>query len=140
MKELTELQKAVIAQLSYNPEEPEDEELIGTLQDIANHGVDGGFHGFIYYRDTIEFFVKNQAAIVELVGEMAESLGEDMVGMVANFNGLKPVSKEDTDGIGRCLYCTHRSAEDIGSADDTNIANALACFSAEEVARQLTEV
>ena len=105
-----------------------------SLEDIANHGIDGGFTGFIYYSDTIKFFKVNRALIVELVKEMAEDLGETPIGLVASFNCLKMDTHkaEDEAEISRALYGRLES-------DDTQVPNALAWFAAEEVARAETD-
>ena len=115
-----------------------------SLRDIANHGVDGGFHGFIYYKDTVAFFKRNRNDIVALVHSMAENLGETPVEMVALFNCLggpayrkakdshykeQEVLREYTPSVGRCLYGGRLTN------DDYQVANALAWFAAEEVAR-----
>ena len=116
-----------------------------SLQHIANHGADGGFHGFIYYSDTVAFFKRNRKDIVALVHSMAEDLGESPVEMVALFGCLGGRSVRDAKGsdrdrkrqemirewtpsVGRCLYGGRLTD------DDTNVANALAWFAAEEVA------
>lgn len=75
--------RAVINQLHCD-----DGELESTLEDIRNHGIDGGFHGFIYYTDTVQFFKHNRALIVELVNDMANELGENAADMVAGFGCL----------------------------------------------------
>ena len=120
----------------------------GSLSDIARHGIDGGFHGFIYYKDTIAFFKRNRADIVAFVHRMAEDLGESPVEMVALFNYLGgPVYREVKDSIheklevvrewtpsvSRCLYGGRLTDE------DAQVANALAWFAAEEVARAFEE-
>lgn len=117
------------------------------LLDIANHGANAGFAGFTYYNETVAFFKRHRAEIVELVNRMAEDLGEVPVEMVAGFNCLggqelrgnrypedKPWIRskalaEWLPSVSRCLY-GGRLTE-----DDTDVANALAWFAAEEVAR-----
>ena len=65
-----------------------------SLQDIANHGIDGGFSGFIYHSDTVKFFKRNRAEIVELVKEMADELGEEPIELVCMFNCLGGGARE----------------------------------------------
>lgn len=122
------LQNAVIRQLGYTKNDPE---LLGTLEDISNHGISGGFSGFIYYADTIKFFKANRKAIVELVREMAQDFGQDPIELVAGFNCLTN-DFETREEIARALYGRLAS-------DDTQVANALAWFAAEEVARSMTD-
>lgn len=101
--------------------------------DIRSHGIDSGFHGFIYYYQqdgsgTVDFFKRNRKAIVELVERMADDLGESPVGIVAKFRCVE-ISPATMRSIGRCLYGGRLTD------DDTQVANALAWFAAEEVAR-----
>ena len=139
MKELTNIQKAVIEQLGYNPDtDLENEELIGTLEDIVKYGIGGGFTGFVYYGDTVEFFKNNQSDIIDLVENFSSDMGEDPVEFVSAFKCIDD-DRENRKEIGECLYCTHRSVEQI-QQQNPYVANALAWFAAEEVARQLTEV
>ena len=41
-------------------------------QDIYNHGISGGFNGWIYYNETCQFYAKNQSSIVKLVEYLSE--------------------------------------------------------------------
>lgn len=47
-------------------------------EDITNHGVDGGFHGWIYYADTVPFAQRNKAVIMAMAQELANDLGEEV--------------------------------------------------------------
>jgi len=71
------------------------------LKDITNHGISGGFGGFIYYSDTVKFFKNNRAEIIELVREMAQEFGQDPIEFVASFNCLKPADFETREEIAR---------------------------------------
>ena len=97
-------------------------------RDVCVHGAAGGFHGFAYYHETALFFLKNKALIVKMAQEMADSLGEPLIGMIKNFNCLDATEEE----IGQTLYGTRRNC-------DRFVANALAWFTLEEVARHLTD-
>lgn len=101
------------------------------LEDICQHGIDSGFHGFIYYSDTIAFFKRNRREISELVRQQAEDFGASPVDFVASFRCLDPKDKdpEKMDEIGRCLYGGR-----IGP-NYTQVPNALAWYASEEVAR-----
>jgi hypothetical protein len=118
------LQTAVIRQLGGRE----------SLQDIANHGIDGGFPGFTYYTDTIRFFKNNRREIVEMVTEYAQDFGQTPIELVASFSCLKMNTHdpEDEAEISRALYGRLNS-------DDTQVPNALAWFAAEEVSRALTD-
>lgn len=102
-----------------------------SLEDVANHGAAGGFPGFTYYKDTVAFFKKHRKAIVAIVERMADDFGESPVDMVAGFNclGGRDDRKEYVQSVCRCLYGCRLTD------DDTNVANALAWFALEEVAR-----
>lgn len=108
-----------------------------SAEDITNHGIDGGFSGFIYYRETVAFAKRNRPAIVALLKEQASDFGEGgPIALVRGFNCLtdkrtspaKPEYSEDE--IGAALY--GRATGD--SAD--MILNALAWYAGEEVARR----
>jgi len=106
------------------------EELTTTLEDIVNHGIDGGFGEFIYYYDTVRFFLDNRDEIVDLVKEKASGFGVNPIEFVADFVTLN--GKGWTDEIGRAIY---------GVIDkcDVTIPGALTWFAAEEVARYLID-
>ena len=98
-------------------------------ENVTNHGINGGFGGFIYYNETHHFAIKNRALIVALLEDEADQLGEDVISMVSNF-GLFRQSKMDADdkkdlykflGGGRC--------------EQGPITNVMAWFAAEEVCR-----
>ena len=102
------------------------EEFTDRAADVTNHGADGGFGGFIYYSETCAFYAKHRALILELVKNMADSLGEGVLEMVQNFNCLgKDFS---LDEIGETLYGNKNKHQ-------TQVANALAWFALEEVSR-----
>ena len=93
--------------------------------DIANHGINAGFSGWIYYNVTCAFYAKNRALIVDLVGSQADEYGCDSAqDMVKGFRNLDSTMPE----IGHTLYGTKRQ-------HDNYVANALAWYAAEEVAR-----
>jgi len=102
-----------------------------TANDITNHGANSGFSGFTYYRDTLAFFRRNRASIMEMTEQMADDLGEGMLKMVAGFNCHRGYDFTE-DGIARALY--------TGKCDDaTNIQNAMAWFALEEVSRSYVD-
>lgn len=122
------------------------------LEDVARHGCDGGFVGFTYYTDTVAFFKKNRVAIINLVNQMAEDLGEPPAEMVAGFNclGGRQLCRTRDEASDWRVLAKNRAvlAEYLPSVyrclgggrltdDDTQVANALAWFAAEEIAREL---
>ena len=100
------------------------------FEDIYNHGIDGGFTGFIYYHDTVSFFKRNKVEIIELVKNYAAELDQSPIEFVKSFNCLKGLDWEEE--IAQALY---------GKLSDDNytVPNALAWFAAEEAAREYME-
>ena len=123
--------KNVIEALGYDYEEDlENEELLSTLNDICTHGASGGFSGFTYYSDTINFYDRNKIQIIKLLESLADDLGEDPLVMVANFNCIKS-DKLTTFQVAEAIYQTNAEHE-------TTIKNVLAWFTLEEIARHIT--
>ena len=110
-----------------------------SAQDICNHGIAGGFNGFIFHVDTVAFYGRNRASINKLAADLASDIGEGgAIELIGSFGCLstrsqKPgdysrVSDYTADEIGATMYGNK-------SKMDTQIANAMAWFAAEEVAR-----
>lgn len=97
--------------------------------DIARHGADSGFHGFIYYTDTVKFTKNNKAAILEYTKEQSRDLGTSSIEMIASFNCLKWTVEETAEA----LYNSR-------SEDRTTLYNALAWYALEEVARAYCDI
>jgi hypothetical protein len=99
------------------------------MDNIRNYGISGGFTGFIYYSETVNFAQRNRKQIVELLEESAEQSGEDVVNMVANFGIFRsnPMDSEDKKDLYRYLSGC--------KCKETTIPNLMAWFAAEEVAR-----
>ena len=98
------------------------------LDDIANNGIDGGYVGFTYHSDTLDFWNKNRIEIRKALVNTANSLGEDLLSMIQKFNCLKDLDLTQ-DQIARAIYT------DEETEDRTAIINAMSWFAAEEVAR-----
>jgi len=84
-------------------------------QDMANHGVDGGFHHLTYYVDTARLHDKFGDEIWDKLYEDAENQGMNIMEFIGTFNGSK----------------------DVGNL--TQLKNLLVWYMAEEIARELTE-
>lgn len=100
------------------------------LEDVYNHGASIGHCGFTYYKETCAFFKRNKADILGLVKSMARDFGRQPAAMVAGFGCLK-INPKDSEGM-RKVY---RALDCRVNRDDTQVANALAWFALEEVAR-----
>ena len=97
--------------------------------DISNYGISGGFSGWIYYSDTCAFYAKNQNLIVGLVEYKSdEDDYKSAQDMVKCFSFIDATLSE----IGYTLYGNKRQ-------HDTQVANVLAWFAVEEVARAFVE-
>lgn len=97
--------------------------------DIAAHGADGGFSGFIYYSDTVAFTRKNKVAIIDDLIGLSEEIGDNHFSeTVAGFRCFK--GEFTAQQITEVLYRRFKDA-----ADTTAIFNALAWFALEHVAQ-----
>jgi hypothetical protein len=124
--DLTKLQRAVKRQLGSDTMQ----EFLETLQDVANHGAGGGFSGFTYYGETVDFTRRNRAEIMTQLKEDADSFGSSVSDMVCNFNCFKGYSEDE---ILVALYS--------GTGDNvTTVYNGLAWYALESVASQLDGV
>lgn len=127
---------------------------IDTLRDVNRGGADAGFAGFTWYSDTVAFFKRCRKEIVALAEQQADGMGENTCEMVASFGCLagSRLKHDRTDGydcrttahnrailneympsVARCLYGGRLTDDDI------DVANALAWFALEEVARAFEE-
>ena len=103
---------------------------VESVNDVNRVGIGGGFSGFIYNTETHAFAMKHRKQITELLEEMANSLGEDVVSMVCSFRCIEG-DKDDKKDLYRYL----------GGAkvEQCSITNAVAWFAAEEVCRMFEE-
>lgn len=120
-------------------EHPEYSKLIGAVCrsldkedffNVYNHGISGGYGGFIYYSDTVKFWRANRQQIILLLEEEAEQFG---MGVLEMIKGFRCVGDVELSEIGHCLY------GNFSHNRDTVIYNALAWFAAEEVVRWFCE-
>ena len=93
--------------------------------DIYNHGIDGGFRGFIYHKDTVAFYRRNKKEIIELLTSQAQEFGEDILTMISNFNCIK-----DQYTVNEIFTALSRYDEEY-----IQLYNCLAWFAGEEVVR-----
>jgi hypothetical protein len=95
--------------------------------DIARHGVDAGFSGWIYHRETVGFFEANRTAVFAWIAQTADDFGVELVAMLQRW---------------RCLRdCTHAEilATIAGTEIDQTVANGLAWGVAEDVASRFAD-
>jgi hypothetical protein len=105
-----------------------------SIEDINNHGINGGYSGFIYYSETHAFAMRYRKYIIQLLEEQAEDLEEDVVEMVSHFGTFynyrdkkSTMDKEDKRDLYRYLGG--------GRCEQSTITNLMAWFAAEEVCR-----
>ena len=127
MDKKSKVYRAVIRQLGGG------NDAIESAKDAARHGADGGFAGFTYTRDTVEFTRRNRAEITELVEEMARDLGDDPIALVQGFNCLRK-DEPSEKAVAIALWGGRDTDEDLET-----VQNALAWFALEEVGRFLLD-
>lgn len=101
--------------------------------DVARHGIDGGFHGFIYFRDTEAFAKRNRALISELATQQADEMGTGVHEMIRGFGCFRGQNVTDEE-IGTALY----AGRDVEGG--VNMLNALAWYAGEEVCRSFDDL
>jgi len=69
---------------------------LDSVNDVNNHGIDGGYNGFIYYSDTHAFALRYRKTIIQLLENDANDFGQEVVEMVSNF-GIFRRSKMDNE-------------------------------------------
>ena len=115
------LEDAVYAQLSCDTQE----EFLQTLSDVRNNGADAGFHGFISYSETCDFYQRNRPVILESLVDFARDQGVGVSEIVSQFECLE--KQFSTQSIDAFLL-------GIDDTYSTQLANALAWFALEFVA------
>jgi hypothetical protein len=104
-----------------------------SIEDVNNHGIDGGYSGFIYYYDTHKFAMTYRKHIIKMLEDSADSMGEDVVNMVCSFGVFRnnPADSDDKKDLYRYLGGV--------KCEQGTITNVLAWFAAEEVCRMFDE-
>jgi hypothetical protein len=102
--------------------------------DVASHGIDGGFNGFIYTADTNAFARRNRALIAEMARQQAEDFSTPVVEMIQNFGCFRHDKPTDEE-IGKCLW-----GGVPADKADAGIYNALAWYAGEEVCRSFCDL
>jgi hypothetical protein len=148
---LTALDLAVIEQMGGEARNTESgcEIDADTCQELANvtrcsSGAAGGFRGFIYYSETVDFTMKNRAAIIEKLREDIENglfcdcHGNECGGIVSavmTFNCLKTQDrKERAELEEEAAVCLFGDPEEYRRRDFVQVANALAWAALEDLA------
>lgn len=106
---------------------------LDSVLNVNSHGIDGGYHGFIYYSDTHAFAMRYRKIIVKLLEEHADMLGEEIVEMVSNFGVFRRQGIDNDDK--RELYKYLGG----GKPEQSTVTNLMAWFAAEEVCRMFED-
>jgi len=117
------------------------------LGDIYNHGIDGGFTGFTYHNETMEFYTKNRDEINEHLEHEGLDMGYDVnindslwdldvdleehemgaMSMVLDFNCAKNSTADD-------VYFTMYDA--MGQEADSTVATCISWYVVETLASE----
>ena len=104
------------------------------IPDINRNGIQGGYDNFIHYADTHKFAMYYRKAIITMLEEYADDLGEEVVSMVSKFGVFydhrTKTSSMDKDDR-RDLYRYLGGAK----VEQGSLTNLMAWFAAEEVCR-----
>jgi hypothetical protein len=124
--------KNVITALGYplNGSKEAFNELSIKFENCAEHGADCGISGFIYYSETIPFFIKNRQDIINHMEQTAAELGTDIISMVQCFGVFRNRDKPTPSEVGRALWDSRKQWEDL-----TTLYNVFAWYALEEVSR-----
>lgn len=102
--------------------------------DVANHGINGGFSGFIYYDETVAFTKKHKKFIIEEIKHFADEFGENFAKVIADFNCLKNTGIKEND-VMMALMSPRSCDEDVLQ----QVYNALAWYAGETVAHEYAD-
>ena len=105
-------------------------ELSTQFENCVEHGADCGIPGFIYYSETIPFFIFNREDIVNHMEQTAAELGTDIISMVQGFSVFRNSDKPTPSEVGKALWGSSRHSEEL-----TTLYNVFAWYALEEVAR-----
>lgn len=97
-------------------------------------GIDGGFHGFIWRRDTEAFAKRNRSLIAEMASEQASDFGMGVMEMIRSFGCFRHGTKPTDEEIGMALYAGREKE------DSVPVLNALAWYAGEEVCRSYCDL
>lgn len=98
--------------------------------DVARHGANCGFSGFIYHSDTVPFAKRIKADLLDFCAEQAREFGNDgAASFIAGFNCVDL----NADEVAQALY---KRSDD----NQTEVFNALAWYALEETARSYDDL
>lgn len=109
-------------------------EFEATAPAVDGHGADAGFAGFTYYSDTVAFFRKHRAALLEMLkADEFDTMGaNDVAAFVSSFRCMADVS---ADAIAETLYGRWKDSE-----WSTTVANGIAWYALGAVCREYVNI
>jgi hypothetical protein len=122
----------VIEALGFDPVHATSEEvkeLSTQFENCAEHGANIGITGFIYYSETIPFYMANRQDIVKHMEQTAAEMGTDIISMVQCFGIFRHGGKPAPSEVCRALWDSNKHQE------LTTIYNVFAWYALEEIAR-----
>jgi hypothetical protein len=123
----TKLMNAVLKQVGVTKKE--------FTQNVTNYqNAQYGISGFCYYSDTHKFALKNQSLINDLLDELADEQGCEVVEMVKNFGVFK--GKMDKDEL-KDLYMFLGGNKKESNYNTNSVLNVLAWLCVEQLAFEL---
>ena len=102
--------------------------------DVTNHGISGGFCGFIYYDETNAFTKKHKKLIIENIEQFSDDVGESFTKVIAGFNCLKNSGIKENDVM--MALMSPRTCDDFVLQQ---VYNALAWYAGETVAQEYAD-
>lgn len=101
-----DLMQAVIEQLGG------EQEFLDSYSDISEYGIDGGFGGFIYYHETVDFFNDNFDAIKQYFSNAAECLGlNSAIALLLQNEQMKEKLDLTNEEVAEAFFAIKDSAE-----------------------------
>lgn len=100
---------------------------LDNVNDIVNHGISGGYSGFIYYKDTVQFWRKYRNDITTHMKKFAADLGENMSDFLSSFHCFQGYNQDE---LLEAFYGNYNE-------EYITIYNVFAWYAAEEVCRMI---
>ena len=107
---LTDLTRAVIEQFR------SADDFLESARDIADHGADAGWSGFISYHDTMRFYDANEGIIWDALEEDANECGEAILQFIAKFRDAHQITDLASFKNILAWYSLERAANEIVDA------------------------
>lgn len=147
ISENDKLAQSVFKQLGGNNNVETMLDTLKSLKDIANTSIDGGFHGFIYTKDTALFFDENKIQILNSLADESKEFGyANELEMINDFGCIK---KSETPNITMAFINEAMENVGVGKRDKRGdledwrygtLKNALAWYAGEKVAREYNDL